>query len=93
MIKLFYQLKKCWKKPIFSHSPIFGTAPLECIHQNNQIKQLDSTMDDDDTLVFEWRCLDCNKLLIKRYECISATWHEIYDQEFANQNKGMIQDW
>lgn len=58
-----------------------------CQHNTYKIKNTSS--DDADGMgtcyTFNVVCSDCKKILAQRYECISATWADILDDEWATR--------
>ena len=59
--------------------------------QHNKYFTQNISSDDADGIgtcyTFNVLCSDCKKILAKRYECISATWAEVLDDEWATRLK------
>ena len=72
---------------IKNNSEIEG--PKTC--QHNKYFTQNTSSDDADGIgtcyTFNVVCSDCKKILAKRYECISATWADVLDDEWATRLK------
>lgn len=64
----------------------------KCAHDKYKIKDISDCDADgiDQSFCFHVICIKCESVLLKRYENISATWEDVYDNEWIKKNMHLL---
>jgi hypothetical protein len=84
-------VKSVVTKPVVSsHTP--DSSATECLHKSYKGVLTSKGADGiEDVITRDLICNTCGKRLAKQYRCISASWADLYDKEWA-EREGIKED-